>query len=79
LRFRNDIGNKDRVEKRKIQTKKQENFRTFSSEKGGISQKTSLFAKIFGENVWYYENTIYLCNVKIIINGQNKITKSWKN
>jgi len=43
LRFRNDIGNKDRTEKRKIQTKKQENFRGFSSEKGGISKKTHFF------------------------------------
>jgi len=47
--------------------------------KAVFPKKTPLFLKIFGENVWYYENTIYLCNVKIIINGQNKITKSWKN
>jgi hypothetical protein len=65
LRFRNDIGNKDRTEKRKIQTKKQENFRVFSAEKGGISKKAPLFLKIFAEKFWYYENTIYLCNVKI--------------
>jgi hypothetical protein len=43
LRFRNDIGNKDRVEKRKIQTKKQENFRVFSAEKGGIPKKHHFF------------------------------------
>jgi hypothetical protein len=58
LRFRNDIGNKDMVEKRKIQTKKQENFRVFSAEKGGIFQITPFFLKIFAEKFWYYENTI---------------------
>ena len=51
--------------KRKMQAKKEENFRGFPTEKGGIFQKTPHFWKIFGEKFWYYENTIYICIVKI--------------
>lgn len=58
---------------------KGEIFRLSLPQKHGISRKIQLFLKIFAEKFWYYENTIYLCDVKIIINGQNKITTSWKN
>ena len=58
---------KVRVETRKMQTKNIEKFRGLLAGKGGILKITQLFLKIFAEKFWYYENTIYLCNVKILI------------
>lgn len=49
----------------KFQTKIKENFRVFLPKKGGIFQKNHFFLKIFGEKFWYYENSLYICNVKI--------------
>lgn len=43
----------------------EENFRVFAPKNHSIPLKTQLFLKIFAEKFCYYENTIYLCDIKI--------------
>jgi len=49
----------------KSKRKSKKIFVLFRPKKAVFPKKAPLFLKIFVEKFWYYENTIYLCNVKI--------------